>query len=237
MDNKFIVYAHRGASEYCPENTMLSFYTGVYMGANGIETDIQRTKDGVLVLFHDSTVTRMMGVEKNLADMTYEELLSYPMTTESRVDYIITLEDFLIHFGKFDLTFALELKGPGVEEETAELIRKYELEDKVIATSFKYEYLLNFRKAAPDIRLGYLTYGKFINDELLTKMKEDGIGEICPKATDVTAELVSDWHERGFNVRAWGVSNEELMRKVYDDGCDGTTVNFPDKLIEYIASK
>ena len=102
MDNRFIVYAHRGASEYCPENTMLSFYTGVYMGANGIETDIQRTKDGVLVLFHDSTVTRMMGVEKNLADMTYEDLLSSPMTTEGRVDYIITLEDFLIHFGKLD---------------------------------------------------------------------------------------------------------------------------------------
>ena len=43
----FINYAHRGASEYDPENTLSAFYAGVNMGANGIETDIQRTKDGV----------------------------------------------------------------------------------------------------------------------------------------------------------------------------------------------
>ena len=57
---KFITYAHRGASEYCPENTLLSFYTGICMGANGIETDVQMTKDGVAVLFHDDTIERMM---------------------------------------------------------------------------------------------------------------------------------------------------------------------------------
>ena len=45
-------YAHRGASEYYPENTLWSFYAGMEMGADGIETDIQRTSDGVLVLHH-----------------------------------------------------------------------------------------------------------------------------------------------------------------------------------------
>ena len=67
---KFINYAHRGASTYCPENTMLSFYTGVQMGANGIETDVQRTKDGILVLFHDDTITRVTGKEGSVADYT-----------------------------------------------------------------------------------------------------------------------------------------------------------------------
>ena len=52
----FTVYAHRGASEYAPENTLSSFYMGLSMGANGIETDVQRTKDGVAVLFHDYTL-------------------------------------------------------------------------------------------------------------------------------------------------------------------------------------
>ena len=51
-----INYAHRGASEYAPENTMSSFYLGLTMKANGIETDVQKTKDGKLVLFHDDTL-------------------------------------------------------------------------------------------------------------------------------------------------------------------------------------
>ena len=75
----FIVYAHRGASEYCPENTLLSFYTGVYMGANGIETDVQRTKDGTLVLFHDANIKRMTGVDCEVASIDYKELHSLPL--------------------------------------------------------------------------------------------------------------------------------------------------------------
>ena len=74
MKDGFVVYAHRGASEYAPENTMSSFYLGLHMGANGIETDVRRTKDGTLVLFHDATLDRVCGVSGELTDYTYEEL-------------------------------------------------------------------------------------------------------------------------------------------------------------------
>jgi len=47
-------------------------------------------------------------------------------------------------------------------------------------------------------------------------------------------EIVSKWHKMGFNVRAWGVYNEDLMKQAYEAGCDGMTVNFPDKLTNYI---
>ena len=70
----FVNYAHRGASEYLPENTLLAFYTGIYMGANGIETDVQRTRDGVLVLFHDDTLQRVTGQSGCIADYTFEQL-------------------------------------------------------------------------------------------------------------------------------------------------------------------
>ena len=66
----FVNYAHRGASEYTPENTLLAFYTGVYMGANGIETDVQMTKDGILVLFHDDTILRLTGAPGSIRDYT-----------------------------------------------------------------------------------------------------------------------------------------------------------------------
>ena len=69
-----INYAHRGASEYAPENTLSSFYLGLMQGANGIETDVRKTKDGVLVLFHDNTLDRVTDASGAVSDYTWEQL-------------------------------------------------------------------------------------------------------------------------------------------------------------------
>ena len=127
----FINYAHRGASTYTPENTMLAFYTGMYMGANGIETDVQRTKDGVLVLFHDDTIDRMTNGTGKLADYTLAQLQALDITKNGLTDKIVVFEDFLQHFSFRDIVFAIELKGPGVEVETADLLRKYNMVGKI----------------------------------------------------------------------------------------------------------
>ena len=63
-----------------------------------------------------------------------------------------------------------------------------------------------------------------------------GIDEICPEAHLCNAEIVRKWHHMGFNVRAWGVYNEDSMKQAYEAGCDGMTVNFPDKLTDYITN-
>ena len=234
MKREFITYAHRGASEYCPENTLLSFYTGVYMGANGIETDVQMTKDGVAVLFHDDKIERMMKEPGRVADYTYAQLRTFPMERCGRVDYIITLEAFLESFSQMDLTFAVELKGEGTEADTARLVEKYGVADKCIFTSFKMEYLEKMHSINPSYKLGFLAEEGKIDEELLSKMEKLHFYEICPFSGDCTKENVASWHSRGFNVRAWGISNEEIMKTVYDNGADGMTVNFPDKLLSYI---
>ena len=69
-----INYAHRGACEYAPENTLSSFYLGLLQGANGIETDVQLTKDGELVLFHDDTLDRVSDGTGRLCDYTLAQL-------------------------------------------------------------------------------------------------------------------------------------------------------------------
>ena len=232
----FVNYAHRGASTYTPENTMLAFYTGMYMGANGIETDVQRTKDGVLVLFHDETVDRMTNGTGKLADYTLAELQALDVCKNGLVDKIVVFEDFLQHFAFRDITFAIELKGPGVELETADLLRKYNLVDKTVVTSFELEYLRTFREYAPEFETGYLVEQE-ITDALENQVKEMGITEFCPEAHQMTKELVDKWHAMGFRVRAWGVYNEDLMRHVYECGAEGMTVNFPDKLTALLAEK
>ena len=230
--NEFINYAHRGASEYAPENTFLSFYLGVYMGANGIETDVQITKDNVLVLFHDDSLTRMTGQQGGISDYTFDELQSFWVEKQGLKDKIVKFEDFLVRFSKMDLTFAIELKASNVAKPVADMLKKFDICDKVVVTSFKYDELLSFRKVAPEYKTGYLTQD--ISAETLSKMKKDGISEFCPEAQFITKERVELWHELGFNVRAWGVYDQNLMRSAFFAGVDGMTVNFPDKLTELL---
>ena len=228
----FVNYAHRGASEYLPENTLLAFYTGIYMGASGIETDIQKTKDGVLVLFHDDTLTRVTGQKGSIHDYTFAELQQFDVEKNGFTDKIVSFEDFLQHFSHRDITFAIELKGKGVEKDTADLLRKYGMENKAVVTSFQLEYLQTFRAYAPEFQIGYLT--ESTDSEVFSALNALGAEEFCPEAYLMTPELVDQWHREGFRVRAWGVYNEDLMRHAYACGADGMTVNFPDKLTAHL---
>jgi glycerophosphoryl diester phosphodiesterase len=230
---KFVNYAHRGASSYAPENTMSSFRLGLQMGANGIETDVQRTRDGVLVLFHDDTLARVTGQPGSVKDYTYAQLQEFAVTVHGKSDRIPTLEEFLQAFGQLDLTFAIELKQPFTEADTMAMLEKYNMKDKTVVTSFRLECLMRARAAAPDYRLGYLT--EDLNALTEPVMEAIGIREICPEAPLVTAALVEHFHSKGYSVRAWGIRNEDLMQAVYDAGADGMTVNFPDKLTAYMA--
>ena len=235
MERKFINYAHRGASEYYPENTEPAFFAGLYMGANGFECDVQRTRDGQLVLFHDETLERVTGAAGSIDAYTYEELCAFDVRRNNCRGKIARLVDFLDTFAHLDITFAMELKVAGCEADLYDAIIKYNCLDKVIVTSFDYEYLKKMREVSSDIRLGYLT--SRTDEGLIEELREISAYEICPKADTVTAELVNFWHGAGLNVRAWGVSDEETMKKVYDAGVDGMTVNFPDKLTAYIEEK
>ena len=228
----FVNYAHRGASEYAPENTMSSFELGLQMGANGIETDVQLTRDNMLVLFHDRTLARVTGEAGCVSDYTYEELLKFRVKKDDKTDQIVLLQDFLKRFAGKGLKMAIELKQKGTAMPVAIMVGLYDADDEVIITSFDYEELLEMRAFAPNLECGFLA--KEVDDALLARMKEDGICELCPPADIVTPEKVRQWKAQGFRVRAWGVKNTELMQRAYDAGVDGMTVNFPDKLAEYI---
>jgi len=232
---EFINYAHRGASEYAPENTMSSFDLGVKMGADGIETDVRLSRDGVPVLFHDGSLLRMTGVDGAVEDYTLEELRSIPIKKGELEDRIVTLDEFLCAFGGKGLRLAIELKGDGVARATAELLEKHSLSDGVVITSFKYSELLDMKVCAPHLKLGYLA--KTVDSELLERMYRDGIDELCPPANLVTPELVAHWHALGFNVRAWGVKSDELMERALEAWVDGMTVNFPDRLVARLAQE
>ncbi|MEE0400745.1 MAG: glycerophosphodiester phosphodiesterase family protein, partial [Christensenellales bacterium] len=73
------IYAHRGASGYAPENTLRAFALAADMGADGVELDVQISKDGRLVVFHDDELSRLTGFTGSVADYTYAELCRMPV--------------------------------------------------------------------------------------------------------------------------------------------------------------
>lgn len=233
-----INYAHRGASEYAPENTLSSFYLGLVQGANGIETDVQRTKDGVLVLFHDDTLDRVSDGSGKLEDYTLEELKKlkiYGNNTAGFYDRIITFREFLEKFSQYDIKFAIELKVAGVEEDSLALIEEFGIMDKATFTSFNFDYIKNIKKLNPNARVGFLTVRT--DDEAIEELLSIGGEEMAPKAEHVTAELMEKWRNAGLGVRAWGINNIELMKKMCMFKVDGMTVNFPDRLFQYTKLK
>lgn len=90
------------------------------------------------------------------------------------------------------------------------------------------EYISKVKALQPKQRVGLLT--DTVNDVVISELKRIGAEQICPKAPLLTPALVRRLHEEGFNVRAWGVKDEALMRHALSCGVDGMTVNFPDKL-------
>ncbi len=229
-------YAHRGASAYAPENTVPAFDLGIEMGADGIETDIRMTKDGVLVLFHDDTLMRLAGNPAAVEDLTFEELSLIDLGTTKGEQYrgtgIVRLDDFISEYGiNKRKHLALEIKGRGIALDAyAEISRHPGLVCEI--TSFSYESLREIRRHHSEPRLGYLT-SCFSHGEIM-RLIDDGMNEICPRADLITPALVEDAHRAGLRVRAWGVSDMGLMIHAALSGVDGMTVNFPDLLTAYL---
>jgi len=233
-----INYAHRGASEYAPENTFSSFYLGLLQGANGIETDVQRTKDDYLVLFHDDTVNRVSDGVGKVCDFTLEEIKNlriYGNATCGFYDRVITLREFLEAFSGYDISFAIELKGEGVEEDTLSMIEEFGIMDKTTFTSFHFEYIKKIKELNPCARVGLLT--SKTDDETIENLLSIGAEEYCPQAGPLTEEFMKILRSKGFGVRAWGLSSIELMKKMCTLGVDGMTVNFPDRLTQYLSKR
>lgn len=231
-----INYAHRGASEYAPENTLSSFYLGLLQGANGIETDVQLTKDGIPVLFHDDTVDRVSDGHGRLSDYTLDELKAlkiYGNSTTGFYDRIVTLREFLEKFSSYDISFAMELKGADVEAVTLSMMKEFGLMEKTTFTSFQFDYIKKIKELDSTARVGWLV--EATDEETVHKLLSIGGEEIAPKADLITPETMKAWRDAGLGVRAWGVGNVAIMKRMCQMEVDGMTVNFPDRLFQYLS--
>jgi glycerophosphoryl diester phosphodiesterase len=235
--DKCINYAHRGASSYAPENTFSSFDLGIKMMANGIETDLQITKDKKIVIFHDDVLDNRSNCKGKIKDYTYDELLKYDFGSWFGDEYkntrIVLFEDFAKKYFSKDLTFAIELKESGFEKEVLDIINKYKTHNNYYISSFKYDALENIYKIDKNVKTSWLIMNS-ITDEVIKKAEKINLSQICPNASIVDEKQVALANLNNFGVRIWGVTDTSLMEKVYRYNIEGMTVNFPDKLYSLI---
>lgn len=239
MPQPLMVIAHRGASSYAPENTLAAYDLALEMGATHIELDVHLSADGHVVVIHDETLERTTNGSGPVADRTLAELRELDAGSWFGADYagqrIPTLREVLERYGR-RAHLHIEIKGrmPGLVARTVALIREYGLQDRVTITSFHRAALEETRALAPELRTGWLV-GE-VTDEIVDAALALGLTQLCPRGDQVTPELVARLHGLGLVVRAWGVPDEETMRRVADAGADGMTVNFPDKLLAYLSA-
>ncbi len=153
-----LIYAHRGYSAKYPENTISAFKAAL-PHVDGIELDVQLTRDGRLVVIHDETVDRTTNGSGFVKDMTLRQLRL--LRTESG-ERIPTLEEVLVLIEPSDITLNIELKTDrfayaGIEYLTWLAVTEFKLEQRVVFSSFNPDTLVRLRDVARDARIAVLT--------------------------------------------------------------------------------
>lgn len=166
------IWAHRGCSYAWPENTLQAFKAACRYPITGIELDIQLTKDGQIVVIHDENVDRTTNGSGSVRDFTLEELKRLKIEThpsfwgKKRYTQIPTIEEvfYLLkpYCQKKGLLINIELKNSvyryeGMEDLILETVKKWELQDYIVYSSFNQESVQLLKEIDPSVKTGILS--------------------------------------------------------------------------------
>ncbi|MEX0662902.1 MAG: glycerophosphodiester phosphodiesterase family protein [Balneolaceae bacterium] len=245
----FAVIAHRGASFYAPENTMSAFELAHQMKADMIEIDVLLSKDNVPIVLHDSFLegtTNGKGLVKEFNSKKLKQLDAGSWFSKKfQGEKIPTLEEVL-KWAKDKISLNIEVKTEavsdfyknGIEFYSTQLVRKYEMENHVIFSSFDYRSILHLKKNAPEIATSIL-YDKRrpfrINPtDLLDKYQPDGFNANWRR---LNAREINQIKQKGYDVWVYTVNREKIMRKVIRRGVTGIFTDRPDVLRKVVLEK
>lgn len=243
------IYAHRGNSGFYPENTMYAFKKSLDLDIYGIELDVHKTKDGVIVVHHDETVDRMFDGQGTIKKLTFDQIKDLTLKDEefklNPECKISTLEDVLIMLEPTKFNLNIELKNDKVsyknlEVDVINLIKKYNLEKRVLISSFNHKSLKKCKKINSKIPTGYLLNPEKFKKKNLKKVlkiaKDCNCSYIHPSYDIVDKEFVESAHKKGFLVQVYTVNSVTIMRKLIKLKVDGVFTNYP-KIINTIVNE
>lgn len=223
------ITAHRGSSKTAPENTMPAIEAAVEEMADFVEIDVQETKDGVVVLFHDGSLKRTAGLNGSVAAMTWEQLQQIDVGGWFSADYektgIPTLEEVL-EYSKGKIYLNIEIKNMGnksqLPEKVLELVNQYGMSNQCVITSTNIKYLRSIKEYQPEIKTGYIlsaAYGNYFGDE--------AVDFISIRSGFVNERVVKSAHEAGKTIHVWTVNVKSEMERLKMLGVDNVITDYP----------
>lgn len=235
------IWAHRGASGYYPENTMPAFEKAVEMGADGIELDIQLTRDNQIVVLHDEWIDRTSDGKGWLKDFSLEELRRYNFNRthpkEGRL-CIPTMQEVFELIRPTNLRINIELKTGIVfyeqlEEKILGLTKEMGMEDRVIYSSFNHYTIKKIRELEPGAQTGFL-YSDGTMD-MPQYAKRYGVNALHPALYNLQyPHFLEECRQDGLKVHVWTVNEPEHMELCCRYGVDAIITNYPDRALEIV---
>ncbi len=230
LSNKPKMVAHRGLSGLERENTCAAFVAAGNRSYYGIETDIHRTKDGQYIVYHDDNLVRLLGDERIVEEMTFDELRALRLKDHDEIvreDLVLpSLVEYIRICKKYDKVSVLEIKNhfePEDIDNVIEIIRAEGWLERTIFISFDLPNCLCLREKLPEQRVQFLV--KECTEEVLKVLKEKKL-DLDMYYGNCTKEICDACHEFGAVVNVWTVNDLEAAYKAVLAGVDFITTNF-----------
>ncbi|TVP54433.1 MAG: glycerophosphodiester phosphodiesterase [Gemmatimonadales bacterium] len=250
------VIAHRGASGHAPEHTWPAYELAMQMGADFLEPDLQMTRDGHLIAFHDETLDRTArpsDCSGPVRARTLDEIRRcdvgswfnerYPERARPEFEgqRVVTLAELFERWGD-RVRWYPETKNPaetpGMEEALLELLDRYDLRESarrrgVLIQSFSADSLGRIRSLDPELPLIQLLADP---DEAMEVIAGYAIG-VGPNRKLVDSAFMDAARAHGLLVHPWTVDEPDEMDRLLELGVDGIFTNFPDRLLERLGRR
>lgn len=239
------VTAHRGYSGLYPENTMLAFQRAVEAGSDEIELDVQLAKDGTVVIVHDETLERLTGVKGMVKDLTFGELKKLNISTGVYKDKfgfnpIPSLDEYLSWIKDTGIVTNIELKNScyyyeGMEEKVISMIKQYNIEEKIILSSFNHLSLAKCKKLCPSIPCGVLSE-TYLEGGIGYYIRSNNLDFFHPNIDLLSDEIAEDCKKHGVEINVWTVNDMGELLKAKTLNCRGVITNYPDVCKAWLSS-
>lgn len=235
--NKTTILAHRGASAYAPENTMASFELARKMGAQGIELDVQLTRDGRLAVIHDLTIDRTSDGRGRVGAMTLEELRQYDFSYTFKGEYgsegrrIPELKEVLAFAKEHQLYINIETKDYSnpygeVNIRTAELVKASGYIEQTLISSINHQAMAQLKREYPEMKTAIAFLESFYRlDEYARKCRVDALHPYYKGVDKAFMELAA---RCGYEVNPWTTDDEAEIRRLQQLGVSRIMTNRPD---------
>ncbi|WP_409472758.1 glycerophosphodiester phosphodiesterase [Streptomyces sp. HC307] len=256
-----VVIAHRGASAQAPENTLAAVDKAAELGIQWVENDVQRTKDGELVVIHDDSLQRTTDVEEVFPDRAPWKVKDFTAAEIARLDAgswfapsytgarVPTLKEYLRRVEHHHQKLLLEIKKPelypGIEQQTLKLLGnegwldRQHLTGRLIVQSFSADSVRTVHELKPAVRTGFLGTPSMAEVSGYARF----VDQINPSYGTLSARYVSavhgvtGAHGRPLEVFTWTVDDAATARRVARYGVDGIITNKPDVVREALGGE